>query len=92
MRTVLRLTQCEIKFELQHLRLQWFSGGARTSALGPMGHHLPRPARAIGHSAVERLDREPTRCVAGNDRVKAPAEAVDLNDVTGLDALQSHRF
>jgi SAM-dependent methyltransferase len=47
-------------------------------------------AASVADPLVERLDGEPTRGVVGHERMEAPAEPIDLDDVPGLDPLEPH--
>ena len=49
-----------------------------------------RPAGPVGDPAVERLDRQAAGGIARDQGVKATTQPVDLDDVTGFDALQTH--
>jgi hypothetical protein len=60
--------------------------------LGPMRPHLVRPARSVRDSAVKRLDRQPAFRALADQRVEAPAEPIDLDDVARADCLESHRW
>jgi len=47
-------------------------------------------AAPVGDPLVERLKGQATWRVVGHDRVEAPAEPIDLDDVPGLDPLEPH--
>lgn len=49
-----------------------------------------RPARSVGDAAVKRLNRQPALHAPTDQRVKAPAQPVDLDDVTNMDSFESH--
>ncbi len=55
-----------------------------------MRNNVVRTTGAVGNPAVERLDAEPPGRVAGYERVEAAPQAINLHDVTCLDAFQSH--
>jgi predicted RNA-binding protein with PIN domain len=52
---------------------------------------LAATAAVVVDAPIGRLDRQSTRRAAGHDGVKAPAFVVDLDDVSGVDALEPHR-
>ena len=62
------------------------------AALRPVGDHVVRPSGPVGDAAIQRLDGQGTgrRTTAHDKRVKAPAEAVDLDDVPCLNPLKAH--
>ena len=66
-------------------------GHPRPAAFGPVHADLVGSAASIGDTLVERLDGEATRRVSGHERVEAPAEAIHLDDVPGLDAGEPHQ-
>jgi len=51
-----------------------------------------RAARAVGDPTVERLDPKPADRAAGYERVESAPQAINLHDVTCLDAFQSHHL
>jgi hypothetical protein len=57
-----------------------------------MREDLVRTAGAVGDPAVKRLDPKPAERTAGYERVEAPPQAINLHDVTCLDAFQSHHL
>jgi hypothetical protein len=81
-----------VEFKLQWGRLERLIGDAGSSAFGPVSHHVARPAGSVADATVQRLDRQSAASLAGghHERVKAPAQTVDLNYVPCLDALKAH--
>jgi len=79
-----------VELELKRRTLVLLAALARTPAFGPMCPHLVRTARSVGDATVERLNRQPAVHALADQRVKAPAEPVDLDDVAGPDSLKSH--
>jgi hypothetical protein len=53
---------------------------------------LVRATRAVSDPPVERLDPETPERAAGYERVETPPQAINLHDVTCLDAFQSHHL
>jgi hypothetical protein len=81
----------ELELERRRLeRLERLSGLAGSTTLGPMRPHLVRAARSVGDTAVKRLYRQPAFRALADQRVEAPAEPVDLDDVASPDSLDSH--
>ena len=80
-----------VELELKRRGLERLVGRARAAALGPVRADIVRPARSLADSSVQRLNRETTVRVAGDERMEAPAEPVDLDDVSDLDALEPQR-
>ena len=56
-----------------------------------MGDHLLGTARSVRHTAVERKDLEPVIVTPADERVKPPAQPVDLDDVPSPDPFEPHR-
>ena len=81
-----------IQLQLQGRRLKWFIGGARPSSLGPVGRNVVGAAGPVGDPPVERLDRKAARGVAGDQGVKPPPQAIHLDDISSLYALEPHRL
>jgi hypothetical protein len=52
-----------------------------------MAHHLAAAARVVVDAPIGRLERQTARSRARDDGMEAPSIVVDLDDVTGLDAL-----
>src|SRR5438270_1748180 len=80
----------EVDLELARRGKQRLAGGAGPAALDPVTDHLAAAATVEVDSPIGRLDREASRRRTRHHRVKAPAFAVDLDDVAWLDALESH--
>ncbi len=55
-----------------------------------MPDDLTAASSVVVHAAVRRLQRETARRRACNERVKAPAFVIDLDNVAGLDPLEPH--
>jgi hypothetical protein len=51
-----------------------------------------RSAAPVADAPVKRLDREAAGRIAGDERVEPTAEAVNLDDVADVNALEPHRF
>ena len=81
-----------VQGELERQGLERLAGLAGTAALSPVRPHLVRPARSVGDAAVERLYRQPALRALTHQRVEAPAEPIDLDDVARSDSLESHRW
>ncbi len=79
-----------VELELKGGGLEGLAGDPRPTALGPVRDDLAGPAGPIGDAAVERLDHEAAGRAAGHQRVEASPESVDLDDIPGLYALESH--
>jgi hypothetical protein len=52
-----------------------------------MAHHLAAAARVVVDAPIGRLERQTARSRARDDGMEAPSIVIDLDDVTGLDAL-----
>ena len=55
-----------------------------------MPDDLSTATRVVVDATVGGLNRETSRGASGHDRVESPAFTVDLDDVSGVDALQAH--
>jgi hypothetical protein len=55
-----------------------------------MADNVVRSAGPVGHATVKRLHRETALNGARDDRVESPAQAIDLDDVSGLNPLKAH--
>ena len=80
----------EVDLELARRGSQRLAAGAWTPALGPVADHLAAAAAVVVDAAIERRDREAAGGRGRDDCVEAPAVVVDLDDVSGLDALEPH--
>jgi hypothetical protein len=56
-----------------------------------VGDHLLGTARSVRHTAVERKDLEPVIVAPADERVKPPAQPVDLDNVPSPNPLEPHR-
>lgn len=70
-----------VEFELKRRWLERLLGRSWASALGPVPDDVVRSAASVANATVERLKREAARGVARHDRVKAPAQTIDLDDI-----------
>ena len=86
-----RIADRGVEFELERRRAERLAGHAAPTAPRPVCPHLVRPAGSVGDATVKRLNRQPAVRAPVDQRVKAPAEPVDLDDVARLDSLESHR-
>jgi hypothetical protein len=80
-----------VELELKRRWLERLVGRSWPSALGPVRYHLVCAAGPVGDSSIERLQRQPAGSAAGDERVEAASEAVDLDNVPDLDSFESHR-
>jgi predicted RNA-binding protein with PIN domain len=55
-----------------------------------MPHDFATAAAVVADPTIQRREREPARRRAGDERMKAPAASIDLDDVSRVDPLQSH--
>jgi hypothetical protein len=62
-----------VELELERRWLERLVSLARASALGPVSDHIVHPASQVADSSVQRLDRQTTIRVAGDQRVEAPS-------------------
>jgi hypothetical protein len=79
-----------VERKLKGRRLERLAGRSGATTLGPVRQHLVRPARSIRHAAVKRLYRQTALRAPADQRVEAPAEPVDLDDIARPDSLESH--
>jgi hypothetical protein len=80
-----------VKLELKWRGLERFAGRPWASALGPVRADVVGAAASVADAAVERLNRQASGVVAGDERVEPPPQPVDLDDVADLDPLEPHR-
>src|ERR1700691_1836270 len=69
---------------------EWLAVLSRPAALGPVADYFAATTGVVVDAPIGRLDGKAAGGRPGDDRVKAPALAVDLDDVAGVDALESH--
>ena len=79
-----------VELELKRRRLEWLARRSRPSALGPVRDHVMSTAAPVRDPAVQRLDRQPGRGLARDERMEPPPEPVDLDDVPDLNAFEPH--
>jgi hypothetical protein len=79
-----------VEFELERRWLERLVGRSGSPALGPMRDDVVSPAASVRDAPVKRLDRQPAGRVAGDERVEAASEAINLDDVPDLNALEPH--
>jgi hypothetical protein len=92
LRQVRLIVDWGVELELDRRALERLVARAVSPAFGPMRPHFVRPAGSVGDAAVKRLYRQPAFRALTDQRVEAPAEPVDLDDVACSDSLESHRW
>lgn len=90
LRRVHRIADRSVELELRRRRAEWLAGRPAPTTPRPVCSHLVRPTRSVADATVERLNRQPALHAPAHQRVKAPAESVDLDDVTRPNSLESH--